>query len=92
MEKKRIRLAIFLTVVSLPLGIGLSVTSVHGPDSAAYITCLLAPSLFLGRLGVQIPVFERATIIGTLLLVGIQFLYWLLALTLISKAKRRLQS
>jgi hypothetical protein len=92
MEKKRIGLAIFLTVISLPLGIGLIVASAHGPALAAYIGWLLAPGLFLFRLGVQIPVIARATIVGTLLLVGVQFFYWLAVLTLISQARRRLQS
>jgi len=92
MGKKRIWLAIFLTVVSLPLGIGLIVDSVHGPALAGYIGWLLAPSLLLGRLGVKIPVFESATLPGTLLLVGVQFFYWSVVVTLIGYVRRRRQS
>jgi len=92
MGKIRICTGILMTLVSLPLGIVLSVASVHGPAAASYIAWILAPSLFLGRLGVKIPIFERATIPGTLLLVSVQFFYWLMVLTLIGHARRRRQS
>jgi hypothetical protein len=83
---KNIRLCILLTFLTLPMGIALIVVSAHGPAGAAYLACLLAPSIFLSRVGVNIPIIGRFTMIGSLLLVGVQFLYCYAVLTLIGKA------